>query len=50
MKVTVEEKDEAGLAALIEKTGARVLDDTRTYTLELTGANRHMDICARYLL
>lgn len=44
MKVTVEEKDEAGLAALIEKSGARVLDDSpETYTLELTGANRHMD-------
>jgi acetolactate synthase-1/3 small subunit len=44
MKVTVEEKDEAGLVALIEKAGARVLDDSpETYTLELTGANRHMD-------
>jgi len=44
MKVSVEEKDEEKLADLIKKAGARVLDDSpETYTLELTGANRHMD-------
>lgn len=44
MKVSVAEKDEEKLAAFIKKAGARVLDDSpETYTLELTGANRHMD-------
>lgn len=44
LKVKVSEKDEAAVAALIKKAGARVLDDSpETYTLELTGANRHMD-------
>ena len=44
MKVSVDEKDEEKLAGVIKKAGARVLDDSpETYTLELTGANRHMD-------
>lgn len=44
LKISVKEKDEEKLAVLIKKAGARVLDDSpETYTLELTGANRHMD-------
>ena len=44
LKISIKEKDEERLAAIIKKAGARVLDDSpETYTLELTGANRHMD-------
>ncbi len=44
IKFSIEKKDEAQLTALIKKAHARVLDDNpETYTLELTGASRHMD-------
>ena len=44
MKVKVQTGEADHLPELIEKAGARVLDDCpETYTLELTGANIHMD-------
>jgi acetolactate synthase-1/3 small subunit len=44
MKVKIKTGGDESLPELIRKTGARVLDDCpETYTLELTGANRHMD-------
>jgi acetolactate synthase-1/3 small subunit len=44
MKVKVNKGAEESLPALIKTAGARVLDDClETYTLELTGANKHMD-------
>ena len=44
MKVKVQGGEADRLPELIEKAGARVLDDCpETYTLELTGANIHMD-------
>ena len=44
MKVKVQTGEAERLPELIEKAGARVLDDCpETYTLELTGANIHMD-------
>ena len=44
MKVKVQTGEADRLPELIEKAGARVLDDCpETYTLELTGANIHMD-------
>jgi acetolactate synthase-1/3 small subunit len=44
MKVKVQAGKADHLPELIEKAGARVLDDCpETYTLELTGANIHMD-------
>ena len=44
MKVKVQAGEADRLPELIEKAGARVLDDCpETYTLELTGANIHMD-------
>jgi acetolactate synthase-1/3 small subunit len=44
MKVKVSSDAEDSLPALIEATGARVLDDSpQTYTLELTGANNRVD-------
>jgi acetolactate synthase-1/3 small subunit len=44
MKVKIRTGQGESLPELIRKTGARVLDDCpETYTLELTGANRHMD-------
>jgi len=44
MKVKVQPGEADRLPDLIEKAGARVLDDCpETYTLELTGANIHMD-------
>ena len=44
MKVKIRTGEGESLPELIRKTGARVLDDCpETYTLELTGANRHMD-------
>ena len=44
MKVKIRTEGDERLPELIRKTGARVLDDCpETYTLELTGANTHMD-------
>jgi acetolactate synthase-1/3 small subunit len=44
MKVKVQAGAEQTLPELIKAAGARVLDDCpETYTLELTGANKHMD-------
>jgi acetolactate synthase-1/3 small subunit len=44
MKVKVQTGEADRLPELIEKAGARVLDDCpETYTLELTGANINMD-------
>jgi acetolactate synthase-1/3 small subunit len=44
MKVKIQPSAAESLAALINQTGARVLDDCpETYTLELTGANTRMD-------
>ena len=44
MKVKVQAGAEQTLLELIKASGARVLDDCpETYTLELTGANKHMD-------
>jgi acetolactate synthase-1/3 small subunit len=44
MKVKIKSGATQSLPELIEKAGARVLDDCpETYTLELTGANIHMD-------
>lgn len=44
MKVKVNKNAEKQLSELIESAGARALDDCpETYTLELTGANEHMD-------
>jgi len=44
MKVKIQEGADECLPELIKNTGARVLDDCpETYTLELTGANLHMD-------
>jgi acetolactate synthase-1/3 small subunit len=44
MKVRLNPGAEADLPAIVEKAGARVLDDSpETYTLELTGANDRMD-------
>ena len=44
MKVKVQAGAERSLPELIAAVGARVLDDSpETYTLELTGANTHMD-------
>ena len=44
MKVKVREEVSQSLRDLIDKAGARVLDDCpETYTLELTGANIDMD-------
>ena len=44
MKIKIRTGKGESLPELIRKTGARVLDDCpETYTLELTGANRHMD-------
>ena len=44
MKVKIRTGGDESLPDLIRKTGARVLDDCpETYTLELTGANRHVD-------
>ena len=44
MKVKIQTGEADRLPELIEKAGARVLDDCpETYTLELTGANIHMD-------
>jgi len=44
MKVKIRDGSAQTLPELIEKSGARVLDDSpETYTLELTGANVHMD-------
>ncbi len=44
MKVKIRTEGDERLPELIRKTGARVLDDCpETYTLELTGANIHMD-------
>ncbi len=44
MKVKIRTGGDERLPELIRKTGARVLDDCpETYTLELTGANMHMD-------
>jgi acetolactate synthase-1/3 small subunit len=44
MKLRVEPGKEADLQGIIDKSGARVLDDApETYTLELTGANNRMD-------
>lgn len=44
MKVKIRTEGDKRLPELIRKTGARVLDDCpETYTLELTGANTHMD-------
>lgn len=44
MKVKVTPGEEQSLANLIASSGARTLDDSpETYTLELTGANEHMD-------
>ncbi len=44
MKVKIRTGGDERLPELIRKTGARVLDDCpETYTLELTGANIHMD-------
>ncbi len=44
MKVKVRKGAEESLPELIKTVGARVLDDCpETYTLELTGANKHMD-------
>ncbi len=44
MKVKIRSGGEQSLPALIKRSGARVLDDCpETYTLELTGANLHMD-------
>jgi acetolactate synthase-1/3 small subunit len=44
MKVKIRTGGDESLPDLIRKTGARVLDDCpETYTLEVTGANTHMD-------
>jgi acetolactate synthase-1/3 small subunit len=44
MKVKVDPGKEQQLSELIASTGARALDDfPETYTLELTGANEHLD-------
>ena len=44
MKVKIRDGSAQTLPELIEKSGARVLDDSpETYTLELTGANVHVD-------
>lgn len=44
MKVKIQPGKTQSLPELIKKSGARVLDDCpETYTLELTGANIHMD-------
>ena len=44
MKVKIGAEGTQTLLELIKSTGARVLDDCpETYTLELTGANNHMD-------
>ena len=44
LKVKIREGTEESLPGLIRNAGARVLDDCpETYTLELTGANKHMD-------
>ena len=44
MKVKIQDGATQSLPELIKKAGARVLDDCpETYTLELTGANIHMD-------
>jgi acetolactate synthase-1/3 small subunit len=44
MKVKIRTGGDERLPDLIRKTGARVLDDCpETYTLEVTGANTHMD-------
>ena len=44
MKVKMRNDATQSLPELIKNTGARVLDDCpETYTLELTGANLHMD-------
>jgi len=44
MKVKVKTGAKRTLPELIKSAGARVLDDSpETYTLELTGANKHMD-------
>jgi len=43
-KVNVPSGADHSLLELIKSAGARVLDDSpETYTLELTGANKHMD-------
>jgi acetolactate synthase-1/3 small subunit len=44
LKVKIQDEATQCLSELIRKSGARVLDDCpETYTLELTGANIHMD-------
>lgn len=44
MKVKIPAGAEKTLSELMEAAGARILDDCpETYTLELTGANKHMD-------
>ena len=44
MKVKIGAEGTQTLLELIKNTGVRVLDDCpETYTLELTGANKHMD-------
>ncbi len=44
LKVKIQDEAAECLSELIKKSGARVLDDCpETYTLELTGANIHMD-------
>ena len=44
MKIKVQSGGEQQLADLIASAGARTLDDSpETYTLELSGANEHMD-------
>jgi len=44
MKVKIQAGAEQSLPALIENSGARILDNCpETYTLELTGANNVMD-------
>ena len=44
LKIKIREGTEESLPSLIKNAGARVLDDCpETYTLELTGANKHMD-------
>ena len=44
LKVKIQDEATQCLSELIKKAGARVLDDClETYTLELTGANIHMD-------
>jgi acetolactate synthase-1/3 small subunit len=44
LKVKIQDEAAQCLSELIKKAGARVLDDCpETYTLELTGANIHMD-------